>query len=101
MLRQYLQGRRVAGDKLRPQFLPSSLPDREGGNRTLSLDPEGAGCQLPTSLCHLYTYSETIAFQGTRYVLWGGRELFPSSSGPEGLGKGLESHSKSAAKAEI
>lgn len=47
VLRQYLQGVGEQGQAKALAF-PLQLPDREGGNRVLSLDLEAVSCQLPT-----------------------------------------------------
>lgn len=54
--------------------IPPLQPPSQGRRKSHTL-PRPRRCWLPASylsLCYLYTYSETIAFQGTRYILWGG-----------------------------
>lgn len=60
VLRQYLQGVGEQGQAKALAF-PLQLPDREGGNRVLSLDLEAVGCQLPPPTVYIPPQSNALA----------------------------------------
>lgn len=73
----------MTGGKLRPQFLPSILPDRGGGNHTLPR-PRGAGCLSPP-LVHCLSWKSLPARELGMSCVEG---VFPGSSGTEGFSSG-------------